>query len=208
MISPPGVGPQRAQGPVARPSCPVRSAVVRSDLAQFEKLKAEGLDLGKDTEHRGLIFEHAGEHGLTAVQLGHHRGEGGQSSRSEPTPYPDRVQTRRRGHTVIVLPDLVNRRRRNPVIGHADPWLFRRCWRRPVCQEPQLAGALNGSRPVARTEFGIEVADVSVDRVDRDVQIMRDFCPRQVCRKKSQDAQLAGGELTRAGKRLAVGARR
>jgi len=83
-----------------------RLSVLSPDLVQFEKLKAQSLDLGKDTEHRGLIFKHAGEHGLSVVQLGHHRGEGGQSSRTEPTPYPDRVQTRQRGHTVIVQPDL------------------------------------------------------------------------------------------------------
>jgi hypothetical protein len=58
---------------------------------------------------------------------------------------------------------------------------------------------VDGSRPVTRTELGIEVADVSVDRVDRDVEILRDFCPRQVCKKKSQDAQFAGGELLRVG---------
>src|SRR5258706_6764847 len=43
------------------------------DLAQLEKLEAEGLDLCKDAEHRGLIFKQAVEHGLTAGQLGRHR---------------------------------------------------------------------------------------------------------------------------------------
>ncbi|MDQ1717011.1 MAG: hypothetical protein QOE89_964 [Pseudonocardiales bacterium] len=31
------------------------------DLAQFEEFEAEGLDLGEDAEHRGLIFKRAGE---------------------------------------------------------------------------------------------------------------------------------------------------
>lgn len=93
-----------------------------SDLAKLNEFDAEGLDLGKDAEHRGLIFKQAGEYGLAAVLLGHHRGEGGQSSRSEPTPYPDRVQAWR--HATIVLPDLVIRRRRNPAMGQADPAYF------------------------------------------------------------------------------------
>ncbi len=42
--------------------------------------------------------------------------------------------------------------------------------------------------------------------MDRDVEIMRYFCPRQVCRKKSQDAQFAAGELIRVRWRLSVGA--
>ena len=84
------------------------------DLAQLEKLEAEGLDLGKDAEDRGLVFKPAGEHGFTAVQVSHHRGEGGQTSRSKPTPYPDRVPAWWRSHAMIVLPHLVNRRRRIP----------------------------------------------------------------------------------------------
>jgi hypothetical protein len=97
-----------------------RSLRSRPDLVQFEKLEAERFDLRDDAEHRGPILEQAGEHGLAALHLSRHRGEGGQSGSSEPTPYPDRVQARRCGHAVIVRPDLVSRRRRNLVIAHAD----------------------------------------------------------------------------------------
>ncbi|WP_233459092.1 hypothetical protein, partial [Amycolatopsis acidiphila] len=40
------------------------------------------------------------------------------------------------------------------------------------------------------------------------MQVMRDLCPRQVCREKSKDAQFTGGELTWAGEQLLVRARR
>src|SRR5258706_445780 len=92
---------QDEQGRVVRRHalCGLRRS--RPDLAQLEKLEAEGLDLRKDAEHRGLVFKQAGEHGLTAGQLGRHRGKGGQSSRSEPTPYPDGVQARRHATTVL-----------------------------------------------------------------------------------------------------------
>jgi hypothetical protein len=56
-------------------------------------------------------LKQAGEHGLAAGQLGHHRGEGGQSGGSEPAPYPDGVQARGCVHAMIVQPDLVSRRR-------------------------------------------------------------------------------------------------
>src|SRR6266545_1686598 len=100
-----GRSPQDEQGRVVRRHalCGLRRS--RPDLAQLEKLEAEGLDLRKE----------AGEHGLTAGQLGRHRGKGGQSSRSEPTPYPDGVQAWR--HATTVLHDWVLRRRRNPAIG-------------------------------------------------------------------------------------------
>jgi hypothetical protein len=102
-----------------------------SDLAQFDKLQAERFDLRQDAEHRGPIFEQAGEHGLAALQLRHHRGEGGQSCSSEPTPYPDRVEVRLRGHGMIMQPDLVSRRRRNLVIATPTLGLFRRRRREP-----------------------------------------------------------------------------
>ena len=74
----------------------------RPGLAQLKKLEAERFDLRKDAEHGGPIFKKAGEHGLAALQLTRHRGEGGQSGRSEPTLYPDRVQARRCDHAIIV----------------------------------------------------------------------------------------------------------
>jgi hypothetical protein len=88
----------------------------RLDLSEFEQLEAERLDLRKDAEQRGPIRDQAGEHGLAAFQLGHHRGKGRQGGSSEPTPYPDRVQARRCGHAVMLQRDLVIRRRQNLVI--------------------------------------------------------------------------------------------
>ena len=90
----------------------------RGDLSQFEQLEAERFDLRNDAEQGGPIFKQAGEHGLAAPQLRNHRGEGGQSGSSEPTPDPDRVQARPCGHGMIVLPDPVSRLRRNLVIAH------------------------------------------------------------------------------------------
>jgi hypothetical protein len=85
-------------------------------LSEFEQFEAERLDLRKDAEQRGPILEQAGEHGLAAFQLTHHRGKGGEGGSSEPALYPDRVQARRCGHAVMLQPDLVTRRRQNLVI--------------------------------------------------------------------------------------------
>ncbi len=86
------------------------------DLAQFDKLEAERFDLGKHAEHGGPILERAGEYGLAALQLRHHRRERGQSGSSEPALYPDRVQARHHSHETIMPAELVSPRRRNPVI--------------------------------------------------------------------------------------------
>ena len=96
----------------------------RPDLAQFEKVEAERFDLGNDAEHRSLILEHAGEHGLAALQLRRQCREGGQRGSSEPSPYPDRVQARRCSHAKIVQPDLVSRPRRNLVIARVGADYF------------------------------------------------------------------------------------
>jgi hypothetical protein len=90
------------------------------DLAKLEKIEAERFDLREDAEHRGTIFKPAGEHSFVALQLRHHRGEGGQSGSSEPIPDPDPVKARRCGHGMIVLPDLVSWLRRNLVIAQGD----------------------------------------------------------------------------------------
>jgi hypothetical protein len=74
-------------------------------LAQFEQLEAERFDLAEDAEQGGPIFNKTGEHGLAALGLTHHRGEGGQGGRSESALYPDRVQAWWCGHTVILRPD-------------------------------------------------------------------------------------------------------
>ena len=55
--------------------------------------------------------------------------------------------------------------------------------------------ALNGGRPIAHTELGVDAPDVRVDRVDRDVELSRDLRPRQVCRQISQYAEFARAEL-------------
>jgi hypothetical protein len=102
--------------------------VSRPDLAQFEQFEPERFDLAEDAEQGGPIFNKTGEHGLAALDLTHHRGEGGKGGRSEPALYPDRVQARHCGHTVILRLDLVSRRRRNLVIVRATGLaLLRRC---------------------------------------------------------------------------------
>src|SRR5471030_1032931 len=88
----------------------------RPDLSKFDELEAERFDLRNDAEQRGPIREQAGEHGLAAFELRHHRGKGRQGGSSEPALYPDRVQARRCSHTTILPGDLVSRRRRNLVI--------------------------------------------------------------------------------------------
>jgi hypothetical protein len=104
----------------------------RRDLSEFEQFEAERFDLRKDAEHSGAVLEQAGEHGLAALHLGHHRGKGGQAGSSEPAPYPDRVQAWRCGHAIILQPDLVSRLRRNLVIVRMPVLaLSRRCERPP-----------------------------------------------------------------------------
>jgi hypothetical protein len=102
------------------PPALLRPLRTRPDLAQFEKFEAERFDLPNDAEHRGPILKPAGEHGVAARRLRHHRGECGQNGSSEPTPYPDRVQALQCGHGIIVRSDLVSGRRRNQVITPAD----------------------------------------------------------------------------------------
>jgi hypothetical protein len=94
-------------------------------LSEFEQVEAEGFDLRKDAEQRGPILEQAGEHGLAALQLRHHRGKGGQGGSSEPTFYADRVQAWRCGHVIILRPHLVSGHRQDLVIVRATwPALF------------------------------------------------------------------------------------
>jgi hypothetical protein len=108
--------------------CALMRCPFRPDFSKFEQLEAERLDLPKDAEQRGPILEQTGEHGLAAFQLRHHRGKRRQGGRSEPAPYPDRVQARQSGHAIILQPDLVSRRRRNLVIVRTPVLaLLRRC---------------------------------------------------------------------------------
>src|SRR5450631_2993584 len=53
-----------------------RNVVVFMDSSKFEQFETERLDLRNDAEQRGSILEQTGEHGLAALQLGHHRGKG------------------------------------------------------------------------------------------------------------------------------------
>src|SRR4051794_27986938 len=111
-----------------------------SELPELDQVEAERLDLRENAEQGGLILERAGEHGLAALQLGRHRGKGGQGGLSEPAPYPDRVQARRGGHGIIVDAELGTRRCPNLVIVRAAAALVRvrrrkngcarRAWRR------------------------------------------------------------------------------
>jgi hypothetical protein len=85
-------------------------------LSELEQLEAEPFNLGEDAEQRGPIFKPTGEHGLAADHLMRHRRKGRQGGGSEPTLDPDRVQARPCGHGLILPPNRVSLRRRNPVI--------------------------------------------------------------------------------------------
>lgn len=93
---------------------------MRPDLAQVEQFEAERFDLGEHSEDCRPIRERAGQHGVTALDLGHHHGKSGQGGSPEPALYPDGVEARRcDGHGNMLQPDLVRGRRRNLVIVHA-----------------------------------------------------------------------------------------
>src|SRR5690348_9979240 len=95
----------------------------------------------------------------------------------------------------MLEPDLVRRRRRNPVIVRATGIVLRRCLVACGREEPQLPCAPDGGGAIARTELGVDIADVGVDRVDRNVELARDLGSRQVCRQIPQYAQLAWAQL-------------
>src|SRR3979411_2782987 len=140
----------------------------------------------------------------------HHRRKGGQGGSSEATLYPDRVQARWcGGHAGMLQPDLVRRRRRNLVIVRATGIaLLRRCLVARSWGEPQLPCAPDGGGAIARTELGIDIADVGADRVDRNVELARDLGSRQICRQIPQYAQLAWAQVLRWRQELSLGARR
>jgi len=46
-------------------------------LSEFDEFEAERFDLREDAEQCGSIINRTGEHGLAALGLTHHRGEGG-----------------------------------------------------------------------------------------------------------------------------------
>src|SRR3954471_21056163 len=112
----------------------------RRDVPDFEQVETERLDLRKHAEQRGAVFEHTGEHGLAALQLGLHRGKRRESGETEPALYPDRVQAQWRYHARILLPDQVSPRRRNPVITRTPPLPPRAATR----EEAELPCTLNG----------------------------------------------------------------
>src|SRR5205085_1671742 len=91
-----------------------RSAVVRPTSTADRAIGIErkrSITPSFRSSDRPTAFEPAGEHGLPVLHLRRHRGEGGESCRSEPALYPDRVEARRcGGHAAILEPDLVRGR--------------------------------------------------------------------------------------------------
>jgi hypothetical protein len=96
-------------------------------LFEFEQVQTKGLDLRKGAEQCRPVFQRAGEYRLVVIQLGHHRGKGGQGGRSKPSLYPNRVQARQRSHLAIMYPDPVSHLLPDQVIvprrQKGPPWL-------------------------------------------------------------------------------------
>src|SRR5438132_10025464 len=61
-------------------------------------------------------------------------------------------------------------------------------------KQAELSRALNCRRAIARIELCVNVADVCVDSVHREVELACDPRPREVCWQKTQHAQLRFGE--------------
>src|ERR1700733_10615499 len=59
-------------------------------------------------------------------------------------------------------------------------------------QQPHRPGPLHGRGAGPGLELGVDVADVGVDRVDRDRKLAGDLGPGEVSRQVSQHPQLAG----------------
>jgi hypothetical protein len=98
------------------------------DLAKFDQLKPERFYLRENPVDRRRILERAREHRLAVADLRSHRRKRGQSSGSEPAPYPDGVLAAGRGHATILGRDPVSRNHRNLVIARVRTRnLFRRC---------------------------------------------------------------------------------
>jgi hypothetical protein len=88
-----------------------------TDLSELDQLEPECLNLPHDTEHFRLILQQTGEHRIASLHLGGHRGKRGQGGRPEPTLDRDLVHGWECCHTIIVVRNLVNPRRRNLVIA-------------------------------------------------------------------------------------------
>src|ERR1700751_4573885 len=73
--------------------------------------------------------------------------------------------------------------------------LFRRGSRDPGREEAHLPSPLNRGGAIAHTGLGADLAHMRVDRVDGDIELVRDLGPGQVRRQISQDAELARAEL-------------
>ena len=87
------------------------------DSAKFEQFEPKRFYLRQNSVHRGAILKPAGEHGLAAPHLRPHGRKRGQGGSSEPPPYPDHVLAAGlRGHAIILGPDRVSSRHRNPVV--------------------------------------------------------------------------------------------
>lgn len=87
------------------------------EVAEFEEIQTESLDLRNDAIERRLILEDAGEHSLTSAELRGQRREGGQHGRAELPPHPDPIDTWQRRHIPIVASEPVIPRHRIQVIG-------------------------------------------------------------------------------------------
>src|SRR6476659_5975362 len=142
-----------------------------TDLPEFDQMEAERLDLRRDAERRGLIFERPDQHGIAALRLGRHRGKGGQRGRSEPASDPDCVQARGRGHAPIVEPDMVSPRRRDQVIA-----LPLGAWRSPVSSRYERASMIvTSNKPFSAWGeiFGDDMAATAmIDRLIHHAEIL------------------------------------
>jgi len=71
---------------------PSRQIAFWPDLAELDQFQAERFSLREDAEYRGPILEQAGEHGLSAVDVGNHRRKGRKGGGPEAALDPNAVQ--------------------------------------------------------------------------------------------------------------------
>ena len=65
--------------------------------------------------------------------------------------------------------------------------------------ESRADGERSGVRSTARVDLSVEIGNVSLDRVDRDLQSVCDLGVRLAMREESQDVELARGQTVRVG---------
>src|SRR6202167_6515020 len=66
---------------------------------------------------------------------------------------------------------------------------------RPGREQPYLAGPMHGRGAILGLELGVNVADVRINRVDRDRQLAGDLRAGEIRRQVPQHPQLAGTQL-------------